>query len=319
MGEQVPDAAWVVLEGDDRKVAKSLKQRNQDEVAGHRRLPFAPQSKTDVLRGAMRAVEQAPDSDAAALAEKQRKWKALLASQAYEHEKLVADAWCAAFLWPKDKPGPVVEAAPTTEAWLALRDRETPPSPVLVETTRRIAEDYGLFHWELAFPHVFARGGFDVVLGNPPWEHVELKEQEFFAKREPSIANAQNAAIRKDMIAALPASDPDLWSEWRLAKRGAQGEVHFARTSGRFPLSAHGRINTYPLFAEHNWHVLGSRGRAGFIVPSGIATDDNTKEYFRASVSSGCSSFAVGVRERGVLHGRKGPYAALRADHACRS
>ena len=48
----------------------------------------------------------------AALAKKQRKWNALLASQAYEHEKLVADAWCAAFVWPKNEPGSVVEAAP---------------------------------------------------------------------------------------------------------------------------------------------------------------------------------------------------------------
>ena len=43
---------------------------------------------------------------------------------------------------------------------------------------------HGLFHWELSFPHVFERGGFDVVLGNPPWERLKLQEQEFFAKRE---------------------------------------------------------------------------------------------------------------------------------------
>ena len=103
----------------------------------------------------------------------QREWRALLASDAYAHTRLVADAWCAAFLWPKDKAGPVADAAPTTAAWLALRDGEEPPPPALVETTRRIAEDYGLFHWELAFPDVFARGGFDVVLGNPPWERGE--------------------------------------------------------------------------------------------------------------------------------------------------
>ena len=142
------------------------------------------------------------------MAEKQRKWQALLTSDAYEHEKLVADAWCAAFLWPKNELGPVVEAAPTTGTWLALRDNELPPSPVLVDTTRRVAEEYSLFHWELAFPHVFARGGFDVVLGNPPWERVKLQEKEFFAKREPSIATARNAAERKKLIAALPGHEP---------------------------------------------------------------------------------------------------------------
>ncbi len=287
MGDQVPDAAWVALEGDDKKVTAALKRRNKEEIAGQRVLRLEHRNGTGALRDAMRTVEQAPDTDVGSLTEKERRWKALLASQAYEHEKLVADAWCAAFLWPKDEPGPVVEAAPTTATWLALRDKEAPPSAMLVETTRRIVEDYALFHWDFAFPQVFARGGFDVVLGNPPWEHIEIKEREFFAKRDPSIADAQNAAVRKDLIAALPATSPELWAEWQLAKRKAQGEMHFTRASGRFPLCARGRINTYPLFAEHNWRVLGPRGRAGFIVPSGIATDDNTKDYFRAIVSSG--------------------------------
>ena len=286
MGDQVPDAAWVVLEGDDRKLTRALKRRNRDEIAGQQNLPLEPQVETDMLEKAVRAVEHAPDTDAAALAEKQRKWKVLLASGAYEHEKLVADAWCAAFLWPKVEPGPVVEAAPTTAAWLALRDEDVSPSPALVETTRRITEDYGLFHWELAFPHVFARGGFDVVFGNPPWERVKLQEQEFFAQREPSIAKARNAAARKKLIAALPAANPALWKEWTGTSRIAQGQSHFVRQSGRYPLCGKGDVNTYALFAEHNLRVLGPRGRAGFIVPSGIATDDTTKDYFRVIMRS---------------------------------
>ena len=282
MGEQVPDAAWAVLEGDDRKLTRSLKRHNREEIAGQRGLPFEPPGETGSLDDAMRAVERAPDTDAAALVEKQRKWTALLKSEAYEHEKLVADVWCAAFLWPKVEPGPVAEAAPTTATWLALRDREASPSPVLVETTRRIVEDYGLFHWELAFPQVFARGGFDVVLGNPPWERVKLQEQEFFAKREPSIATARNAAERKKLIAALPATNPVLWREWTSATRIAQGQGHFVRQSGRYPLCGKGDVNTYALFAEHIWCVLAPRGGAGFIVPSGIVTDNTTKEYFQA-------------------------------------
>ncbi len=286
MGEQVPDAAWVALEGDDRRVATSLKRRNREEIAGQRSLLFEPRNETDTLHDAIRAVEQAPDADATTLAEKQRKWRTLLASKPYEHEKLVADAWCAAFLWPKGAPGPVVEAAPTTAAWLALREQGAAPSSVLVETARRIADDYGLFHWELAFPHVFARGGFDVVLGNPPWERIKLQEQEFFANREPSIANARNAAARKKLIAALPTTNPVLWKDWSSATRVAQGQSHFVRKSGRYLLCGKGDVNTYGLFAEHNLQMLGPRSRAGFIVPSGIATDDPTKDYFQAIVKS---------------------------------
>ena len=282
MGDQVPEAAWAVLEGDNKQLTKSLKKRNREEIAGKRKLPFEPRSETAALGDAIRAVEQASDADAGALARKQREWNALLASEAYEHERLVADSWCAAFFWPKDVPGTVAEAAPTTAAWLALRDGEGTPSQVLVETTRRIAADYGLFHWELAFPDIFARGGFDVVLGNPPWERVKLQEQEFFARREPAIAEARNAAERKKLIAALPATNPDLWREWTGATRVAQGQSHFARQSGRYPLCGKGDVNTYALFAEHNWRVLAPGGCAGFIAPGGIVTDDTTKAYFQA-------------------------------------
>ena len=282
MGEQVPDAAWTVLEGDDRKVAKLLKRLNKAETAGQQRLPFEPRDETGSLYDAVRAVERASDTDAAALAKKQRQWNALLADEAYNHEKLVADAWCAAFLWPKGEPGPVMEAAPTTAAWRALRDEEATPLQSLLDTTRRIAEDHGFFHWELAFPQIFGRGGFDVVLGNPPWEHLKLQKHEFFAQRDPSIANAWNVAERKQLIPALRITNPVLWEEWTNATRIAQGQSHFARQSGRFPLCGKGDVNTYALFAEHNWSLLAPRGRAGFIVPGEIVTDGATKEYFQA-------------------------------------
>ena len=120
------------------------------------------------------------------------------------------------------------------------------------------------------------------MLGNPPWERVKLQELEFFATREPAIAAARNAAERKKLIAALPATNPDLWKAWTRATRVAQGQSHFSRQSGRYPLCGKGDVNTYALFAEHNWNVLASRGCAGFIAPSGIVTDDTTKQYFQA-------------------------------------
>jgi len=180
----------------------------------------------------------------------------------------------------------VVEAAPTNAVWRALADGDR-PSPVLEATTDRLARDYALFHWELAFPQVFERGGFDVVLGNPPWERVKLQEQEFFASRDDTIAGARNAAERKRLINELPVRNPELADEWNRESRVAQGTTHFVRQAGRYPLCGKGDINTYALFAEHNWRLVGPRGRAGFIVPSGIATDDTTKEYFHALVSTG--------------------------------
>jgi hypothetical protein len=281
MGDEVPDEAWAPLEGDDRKLASSLKKRNKAERAGQGVLPMGAAPAPDDLRRAVEALEAAPDTTAQALADKERRWSELLASQTWRREKRVHDAWCAAFLWPKQEPGPVTEAAPTHATWRSLRDARA-ASNLLVDTTEKIARDYALFHWELAFPAVFGRGGFDVVLGNPPWEKVKLHEQEFFASRDDTIAGALNASERKKLIAQLPVRDPDLWEEWSRESRVAQGTSHFVRQSGRYPLCGKGDVNTYALFAEHNWRALGPRGRAGFIVPSGIATDDTTKDYFQA-------------------------------------
>lgn len=281
MADEVPDEAWAPLEGDDKKVTTSLKKRNKSERAGQEVLPLGTPAAPQGMRDAVEALDAAPDTTAADVSAKERRWSELLASEPWKLAKLVHDAWCAAFVWPKHDAGPVTEAAPTTAVWRALRDGKTAPAKLLVETTEKIARDHALFHWELAFPTVFARGGFDVVLGNPPWEHLELKEEEFFAVRSPEIAGATNAAERKKMIAGLPVANVELWSEWQQAQRQAQAEMHFARSSGRFPLSARGRINTYPLFSEHNLWAMGPHGRAGFIVPSGIATDDNTKVYFQ--------------------------------------
>src|SRR5438309_3009148 len=125
------------------------------------------------------------------------------------------------------------QGAPTNELWRQIRDRVGQPPALTVATTEKLAEQYAFLHWHLAFPQVFARGGFDVVLGNPPWERVKLSEQEFFASRDPSIADARNAAERKTRIAALPETDPSLWIEWCTATRVAQGTSHFVRQSGR--------------------------------------------------------------------------------------
>jgi hypothetical protein len=289
MARGVPDAAWEPIEGDDKKVGSLLKKRNKAEAGGQRTLTFTPDTTAEESRAvvaAVRDLESAPDADIAALSSKETKWEDILESQAYRHQKFVADAWCAAFVWPK-QAGELADAAPTNELWRQLRDGQTKPPGLTMKMVGQLANEYRFFHWHLQFPQVFANGGFDVVLGNPPWERVKLQEQEFFASRSEEIAKAVNAAARKKLIARLPEENPRLWEAWAAASRSAEGESHSIRQSGRYPLCGKGDVNTYAIFAEHNQAVLSPRGRAGFIVPSGIATDDTTKDYFGALVGAG--------------------------------
>jgi hypothetical protein len=98
-------------------------------------------------------------------------------------------------------------------------------------------------------------GGFDVVLGNPPWERIKLQEKEWFAARDTEIATAPNAAARKRrLIEKLPRSNPALYEAFMDDKRQAEGESHFVRNSGRYPLCGRGDVNTYTIFAELSRH-----------------------------------------------------------------
>lgn len=123
-------------------------------------------------------------------------------------------------------------------------------------------------------------GGFDCVLGNPPWERIKLQEKEFFASKDESIANARNKAERTKLIKKLAQTNPSLLQEFEGAKHFAEAQSKFIRESGRFPLTAVGDINTYAIFAETVREIINNYGRCGVIVPTGIATDNTTKDFF---------------------------------------
>lgn len=134
--------------------------------------------------------------------------------------------------------------------------------------------------WKAAFPGVFKEGGFDCVIGNPPWERLKLQEREFFALSSPKIASAVNAADRRKLIARIEKDDPALWKRYNDAKAAAEKTLGYVRACGRFPHTGRGDVNTYMLFAELSRQLVAPDGLIGLLVPSGIATDDTTKHFF---------------------------------------
>lgn len=170
-----------------------------------------------------------------------------------------------------------------------------PKFDALLAEAEAISKRERFFHWELEFPEVYFdehgrplgdHGGFEAVIGNPPWERIKLQENEFFGSRDRAIATAPTAAERRRLIASLPSSRPDVWREYEVAKAAADNLLAYVRESGFYPLMGRGDTNLYAVFAEKALQVVTATGRVGLLVPSGIATDDTTKEYFQHLVNS---------------------------------
>jgi hypothetical protein len=138
-------------------------------------------------------------------------------------------------------------------------------------------------NWQATFPEVFSReqSGFDCVIGNPPWERMKLQEREFLDSIAPDIASAVSAATRRTLIDELRRKKPELHERYLQAKKSAEQTLDHVRQSGRFPLCAKGDINTYAVFAELARTLVAPQGSVGLLVPSGIATDMTTKDFFR--------------------------------------
>ncbi len=303
--EGIPDDAFAPLEGDTKEACAKWKKVNKSERAAWRKkqewLGFdAPWNRLGAFAHGLMALDSLADDSIAAIREKERLYREAVESGDYLDGKFLADAWCAAFVWKKSS---LLESPITEQVFRQIERNPTAfyhDKRAMSDEIKRLAVgQYHFFHWHLAFPDVFRPaqtggiaenaiagwdGGFDVVLGNPPWERIKLQEKEWFATRRPDIADAPKAAVRRKMIAALAVEDPQLLSTFQEQLRQIEGEGLFIRCSGRYPLCGRGDLNTYAVFAETNRSLVNATGRVGCIVPLGIALDQTTKEFFQAVV-----------------------------------
>ena len=297
--EGLPDEAYKPLTGDDKELSRRYARLNKEQrnrAKGHPLL-FKSWSPPEVLAERDHRLKEIAQDDLASVEAKARDFEAIRASDDWQRLKTASDLYIsanfymAAFFTPKAAGAAGTDIMPLTEhVWQAAGGQA--PAEHLRHGARLTSEKVNAFHWFIEFPEIMERdGGFDVVIGNPPWERIKLQEQEFFAARSPAIASARNKAERQKLISNLEQADPDnadgrLWRDFVFAKRTAEAASEFARSSGRYPLTGRGDVNTYALFAELFSHLVRPTGRAGVIVPTGIATDSTTQYFFTSLVAS---------------------------------
>ncbi|HMN92731.1 MAG TPA: N-6 DNA methylase [Hydrogenophaga sp.] len=272
----IPDEAYTALSGDDKEVAKALKKQNKADLKSWRQIAGGDLLTQAGLAAQAVSVDTLDDNTPEHLAAKRQAWLQAEAEAQRSTFARLADTYVAAFLAPK--LADAGDTVPLSGYLWGVLSGQTPKVEV-EDAAQSLCHQHSVFHWWLAFPQVAAKGGFSVMLGNPPWEQLQLNEEEFFATRAPSIA-ALAGNTRKQAIAALETNLPWLWEAFNAAKRQMEAANQFLRGGGRFPLSARGKLDTYPLFSETFLQATAQSGRAGFIVKAGIATDDSNKFFF---------------------------------------
>ena len=153
--------------------------------------------------------------------------------------------------------------------------------------TQQVAGQRQMLHWEIDFPGVFnqwtpRRGGFDAVMGNPPWERVKLQEVEWFQppSRRPNIAAATPASRRRAMIAQLKTERDPLYQDYAEALQLSDTMIQYGQGSGDYPLLGGGDTNLYRLFVERAAALVNPNGVVALLTPSGIYGDRSAADFF---------------------------------------
>lgn len=293
----IPDAAFDPIEGDDREYCRDLKRWNKTEREGHQNLfTTEPWERIGDLAIGMANLNEIDDSNLEGVREKEQRYAEIVRSAGYEQGNLLADAWCAAFVWPKTR-----EAHPISEdLFRAIERNPMAVAEPVRKQIRSFAEEYRFFHWHLAFPDVFRvppadqpvpegpgwNGGFDVLLGNPPWERIQPEALQFFAVAHPELLELKRKE-RTEAIERLAVSDPCLFAQWTQQRHQDLGTTRFLKDSERYPLSTTKNVNSYAVFAELTLHLIGNRGYVGLVLQSGVATDAINKMLFEHLVQGG--------------------------------
>ena len=157
-----------------------------------------------------------------------------------------------------------------------------------------IARRERFLHWEAAFPGVWRgwqdyrpEGGFDAVIGNPPWDRIKLQEVEWFATRGPELARAPTAAARRAGIRELRREGAPLAADFDAAKERADKLGRLVRASGHYPLLGGGDINLYSLFVERAMSLIKPDGLVGLLTPSSIYADKTAARFFKSVSTKG--------------------------------
>lgn len=303
----IPKEAYKASGNDIKAICTAISKRNNaalkslQKLASEETLDLFVDTRQDQL---LSLLETMPSSTLDDEKKKAKAYQKYLNTVSDDRMKKACDLLIGAFMCRKTEE--TQDLVPTSEIlWRVIEDSENllETDDSVIQFASNTCTESSAFHWPLEFPLVFANGGFDCVLGNPPWEKAKVEDVKWFENRYPEVAQAQNASVREKMIEAmaqgkmsedyleLPASsersaaERKLFTHYQTALHRAGTMASFCHlnesSGGRFPLTGCGDTNLFAYFAELALMLKSSQGSVGMVLPAGIITDNATQAFSR--------------------------------------
>lgn len=210
---------------------------------------------------------------------------------------------------------------PGARSWLIgnadrlIQEDGTAMKSAVMEAADQEAQDRYFFHWPLAFPEVFMRerdpglpetrmrqrllpetrdeqlemsdvpgrrrAGFDVVIGNPPWEELTIEELAFYALHDPGLRGFSSEADRRARIHRLDKRYPGLRDQFKRRQEDLEGKRRFFGPQGGYVAQGTGDVDTYKLFCERYRSLARQGGWLGVVLPRSALLVDGARGFRR--------------------------------------
>ncbi len=169
-----------------------------------------------------------------------------------------------------------------------LKDLKSLPGSETHMRAREVLAAIPPFHFLVAFPEVFlrARPGFDVILGNPPWEEARVDEDRFWNRHQPGF-HSLTQKTQEDTKKRLRKERPDLWKALHVEKAEAE-LMRTVLTSGQYPGMKTGNPDVYKAFYWRFWELLADNtGWAGVVLPRNAMAAKGSAEFRERAFAEG--------------------------------
>jgi hypothetical protein len=198
-------------------------------------------------------------------------------NQEYEKLRLIMDYWCSLWFWD---PSNIYDYPDLDDFLIDVEEiiEVGPSSFKRRKAVKSIIKAIPFFHYDLEFPEVFKNGGFDLVLGNPPWAQLSWSDSDFFSDVNHSYMIKKVKATEENKLFSKELESKVVRASYQHGYVLVEGSRNFLYSSRTYPFKDHSKTNTYKYFWQRGHVLTKSDCTYGFIKQGGVLSDKGMEE-----------------------------------------